>query len=122
MPPMRVRAKSIRNWVVSYATMTEKRFRIFARHRKRASASAWTLRLLVEATADLDQEHRRWFGSPLVVSFFPTMELFLVDGTYELFRHYYAVPSVRDKPGRKVGAVRAVLASVLGIIWGDAHR
>lgn len=48
------------------------------------------------------------------------MELFLVDGTYELFRHYYAVPSARDKQGREVGAVRGVLASVLGMIKGGA--
>src|SRR5206468_4997708 len=48
------------------------------------------------------------------------MEAFLVDGTYELFRHYYAVPSARDKQGREVGAVRAVLASVLGMIKGGA--
>lgn len=50
------------------------------------------------------------------------MELFLVDGTYELFRHYYAVPSARDKQGREVGAVRAVLASVLGMIKGGAKH
>ncbi len=48
------------------------------------------------------------------------MEVFLVDGTYELFRHYYAVPSARDKQGREVGAVRGVLASVLGMIKGGA--
>src|SRR5437016_12087680 len=48
------------------------------------------------------------------------MELFLVDGTYELFRHYYAVPSARDDQGREVGAVRGVLASVLGMIKGGA--
>src|SRR5216110_332842 len=48
------------------------------------------------------------------------MEIHLVDGTYELFRHYYAVPSARDKQGREVGAVRAVLASVLGMIKGGA--
>jgi len=48
------------------------------------------------------------------------MEVFLVDGTYELFRHYYAVPSARDKHGREVGAVRGVLASVLGMIKGGA--
>src|SRR3954468_3219057 len=48
------------------------------------------------------------------------MEVFLVDGTYELFRHYYAVPSARDKQGREAGAVRAVLASVLGMIKGGA--
>src|SRR6266581_2982058 len=48
------------------------------------------------------------------------MEVFLVDGTYELFRHYYALPSACDKQGREVGAVRGVLASVLGMIKGGA--
>src|SRR5437667_7492534 len=48
------------------------------------------------------------------------MEVFLVDGTYELFRHDYALPSARDKQGREVGAVRGVLASVLGMIKGGA--
>lgn len=48
------------------------------------------------------------------------MEIQLIDGTYELFRHYYAVPSARDESGREVGAVRAVLASVLGMIKGGA--
>jgi 5'-3' exonuclease len=43
-----------------------------------------------------------------------------VDGTYELFRHYYAVPSARDQAGHEVGAVRGVLASVLGMISGGA--
>lgn len=41
------------------------------------------------------------------------MKIYLVDGTYELFRHYYAVPSARDADGREVGAVRGVLASLL---------
>ncbi len=49
-----------------------------------------------------------------------TLEVHLVDGTYELFRHYYAVPSVRDLDGREVGAVRGVLGSVLGMINGGA--
>jgi 5'-3' exonuclease len=44
------------------------------------------------------------------------LEIFLIDGTYELFRHYYAVPSARDEEGREVGAVRAVVGSVLGMI------
>jgi 5'-3' exonuclease len=44
----------------------------------------------------------------------------LIDGTYELFRHYYALPSARDKDGREVAAVRGVLASVLGMIKGGA--
>jgi 5'-3' exonuclease len=48
------------------------------------------------------------------------LEVHLVDGTYELFRHYYAVPSARDNEGREVGAVRGVLASILGMINGGA--
>ena len=44
------------------------------------------------------------------------MDVHLVDGTYELFRHYYALPSARDATGREVAAVRGVLASVLGMM------
>jgi 5'-3' exonuclease len=47
-----------------------------------------------------------------------TLDVYLVDGTYELFRHYYAVPSARDRDGREVGAVRGVLNSILGMING----
>ena len=46
----------------------------------------------------------------------PRVDVHLVDGTYELFRHYYALPSARDENGREVAAVRGVLASVLGMI------
>ena len=48
------------------------------------------------------------------------MDVHLIDGTYELFRHYYALPSARDRDGREVAAVRGVLASVLGMIHGGA--
>ena len=44
------------------------------------------------------------------------MDVYLIDGTYELFRHYYAVPPARDRDGREVGAVRGVLASLLGMM------
>lgn len=44
------------------------------------------------------------------------MNIHLIDGTYELFRHYYALPSARDKDGREVAAVRGVLSSVLGMM------
>jgi 5'-3' exonuclease len=37
-----------------------------------------------------------------------------------LFRHYYALPSARDRDGREVAAVRGVLGSVLGMIRGGA--
>jgi 5'-3' exonuclease len=48
------------------------------------------------------------------------VDVYLVDGTYELFRHYYALPSARDDHGREVAAVRGVLSSVLGMIKGGA--
>ena len=44
------------------------------------------------------------------------MEVHLIDGTYELFRHYYALPSARDADGHEVAAVRGVLGSVLGMV------
>ena len=47
------------------------------------------------------------------------MNVFLIDGTYELFRHFYAVPSTRDVDGREVGAVRGVLGSVLRMLEDD---
>ena len=43
------------------------------------------------------------------------MEVHLVDGTYELFRHFYALPSARDTDGREVAAVRGVLHSMLAM-------
>ena len=49
------------------------------------------------------------------------LEIYLVDGTYELFRHYYAMPSARDAKGREVAAVRGVVSSVLGMINGGAQ-
>ena len=48
------------------------------------------------------------------------MQVHLVDGTYELFRHYYALPSARDTDGREIAAVRGVVASVLGMINAGA--
>ncbi len=44
----------------------------------------------------------------------------LIDGTYELFRHFYALPPARDRDGREVAAVRGVVGSVLGMINGGA--
>src|SRR6266849_2974844 len=44
------------------------------------------------------------------------MDVHLSGGTYELFRHFFAVPSARDANGKEVGAVRGVLASVLSMI------
>jgi 5'-3' exonuclease len=44
------------------------------------------------------------------------MQVHLIDGTYELFRHYYALPKVRDNTGQEVAAVRGVLASLMGML------
>jgi 5'-3' exonuclease len=44
------------------------------------------------------------------------VDVYLIDGTYELFRYYHALPSARDAQGMEVGAVRGVLGSVLGMI------
>ncbi len=44
------------------------------------------------------------------------MNVYLIDGTYELFRHFYAVPSASDGNGQEIGAVRGVLTSVLSMI------
>ncbi len=48
------------------------------------------------------------------------MQVHLIDGTYELFRHYFALPKILDAKGREVGAVRGVLASVLSMTRAGA--
>jgi 5'-3' exonuclease len=48
------------------------------------------------------------------------MEIFLIDGTYELFRYFFAVPSAKDAAAQEIGAVRGVLGSVLSMIEGGA--
>jgi len=44
------------------------------------------------------------------------MQVHLLDGTYELFRHYYARPEHLDPDGVDVGAVRGVVTSVLDLL------
>ena len=44
------------------------------------------------------------------------MDVHLIDGTYELFRHFFAVPSAVDANGQEIGAVRGVLTSVVSMI------
>jgi 5'-3' exonuclease len=48
------------------------------------------------------------------------LRVHLVDGTYELFRHFYGVPSHRNQAGREVAATRGVLSSVLGMLEDGA--
>ncbi len=48
------------------------------------------------------------------------MQVHLVDGTYELFRHYFALPSHLTADGREVAALRGVASSVVGMLAGVA--
>ncbi|HVA73000.1 MAG TPA: 5'-3' exonuclease H3TH domain-containing protein [Acidimicrobiales bacterium] len=44
----------------------------------------------------------------------------LVDGTYELFRHFFGAPPHANSAGQEVAAVRGVLSSVLALIEDGA--
>jgi 5'-3' exonuclease len=44
------------------------------------------------------------------------MQVHLVDGTYELFRHYYAVPEHQSPDGTDVGATRGVMGSMVQLL------
>ena len=44
------------------------------------------------------------------------MKVHVLDGTYELFRHYFAVPSHITVDGHEVAAIRGVLESVLNLL------
>ena len=44
------------------------------------------------------------------------MDVHLIDGTYELFRHFFALPPAVDVNGQEIAAVRGVLTSVLSMI------
>lgn len=50
------------------------------------------------------------------------MRVHLVDGTYELFRHFYGAPSALSTAGAEVGAIRGVLSSMLALLEsGGTH-
>ena len=44
------------------------------------------------------------------------MEVHLVDGTYELFRYHFALPSHVTADGQEVGAMRGVGGSMLQLL------
>lgn len=48
------------------------------------------------------------------------MRAHLIDGTYELFRYYFAAPSHLTSDGREVGAVRGVLGSMIQLLEDGA--
>lgn len=48
------------------------------------------------------------------------MQVHLIDGTYELFRYYFAAPSHVTDSGQEVGAVRGVLGSMIQLLEDGA--
>ena len=48
------------------------------------------------------------------------VQVHLIDGTYELFRHFYGVPPAKNAGGHEVGAARGVVNSMLGLLEGGA--
>jgi 5'-3' exonuclease len=48
------------------------------------------------------------------------MNVHLIDGTYELFRHFFAMPSEKDASGNEIAAVNGVIGSVRGLISAGA--
>src|SRR5215471_10300168 len=49
------------------------------------------------------------------------MDVYLVDGTYELFRHFFALPSHVTQKGEEVAAARGVVGSMLGMLEGGSE-
>lgn len=51
------------------------------------------------------------------------VQIHLIDGTYELFRNHFAVPSAKAPDGREVGALRGLLASLVALLRepGTSH-
>lgn len=44
----------------------------------------------------------------------------LIDGTYELFRHYYALPGSTNADGEEIAATRGVCGSLMGLLESGA--
>ncbi len=47
------------------------------------------------------------------------MKLHLIDGTYELFRSHFGVPSRQDPAGEEIGATYGIIASTLALLTED---
>src|SRR5882757_1049896 len=48
------------------------------------------------------------------------MRVYLVDGTYELFRHFFPLPSHVTAAGEEVAAARGTIGSILQLLEGGA--
>ncbi len=49
-----------------------------------------------------------------------SFDVHLIDGTYELFRHFFAVPSRKASDGSEIGALRGVLGNIVLLLDGGA--
>ena len=50
----------------------------------------------------------------------PLIRIYLVDGTYELFRSYFGAPKATTADGREVGATRGILRSLFALVRAPA--
>jgi len=48
------------------------------------------------------------------------VQVHLIDGTYELFRHFYALPGAKNAGGHEVAAARGVVGSLIGLLEAGA--
>jgi 5'-3' exonuclease len=48
------------------------------------------------------------------------MKVHLVDGTFELYRHFYAMPSAKNREGEEIAAVRGVMHSIRRLVEDGA--
>jgi 5'-3' exonuclease len=48
------------------------------------------------------------------------MRVHLIDGTYELFRHFYAMPSQKNAAGEEIAAARGVVVSMMNLLRDGA--
>ena len=64
---------------------------------------------------DMDAPSRQAHQRYLIVKN-ATMDVHILDGTYELFRHHFALPSSTDSDGIEIAAVRGVLNSVVTML------
>lgn len=70
------------------------------------------------------EHHNPWseLGIGLIIGQDQPMQVHLIDGTYELFRYFFAAPSHETASGQEVGAVRGVLGSMVQLLeQGATH-
>jgi 5'-3' exonuclease len=48
------------------------------------------------------------------------VRVYLVDGTYELFRHFYGIPPAKNRDGEEIAAVRGVVYSIRALVHQGA--